>query len=72
MYRTCISRNKEQAIDEVETDADAKVLTDGACSVGYIGAAAALCKEGAEEQKVKPYMGTKGEHFIRYIGSKCV
>ena len=38
--------NKEQAIDEVETDeTDVKVWTDSSCIDGHIGVAAILYKE---------------------------
>ena len=64
-YTTCITSNKEQAINEVETnDADVKVFTDGSCRDGHVGAAAVLYRGGTEKQVVKLYMGTEDEHNV--------
>ena len=65
MYKTCIASNKEQAIDEVETDgADAKAFTDRSCRDGHVGAATVLYRGEAEKQVVNLYMGTEDEHTI--------
>ena len=62
---TCIASNKEQAINEAETNgADVKVFTDGSCRDGHVGAAAVLYRGGTEKQVVKLYMGTTDEHTI--------
>ena len=64
-YRTHVASNKEQAIEEVETDeVDEKVFTDGSCRDGDVGAAAVLYRGGTEKQVVKLYMGTEDEHTM--------
>ena len=64
-YRTHIASNKEQAIEEVETnEADAKVFTDGSCRDSHVGAATVLYRGGTEKWVVKLYMGTEDEHTV--------
>ena len=52
-YTTCIASNKEQAINEVDTnDADVKVFTDGLCRNGHVGAALVLYRGGIISSQV--------------------
>ena len=64
-YKTRIASNKEQAMEEVETDkVDAMVFTDRSCKDGHVEADAVLYREGTKKQIVKLYMGTEDEHTV--------
>jgi hypothetical protein len=57
-FRIRIAHNKERVQEEIESDATTiKVLSDGSCIERGVGAAAILCRNNVEEQRVRLYLG---------------
>jgi ribonuclease HI len=64
-FSTRIPINKEQAVEEIETEGTQVVVySDGSCIDGGVGAAAVLYKNGKEQRSARLYLGPESEHTV--------